>query len=101
MSVPDPASPARPPAIDIVVDGHRAALVEVSSSRALMYCTVALRPEQKVRVVLRGSGTVVRTQARVTLAKYEMPKEGPRYRVELAFEGDTSAIEKLVTEQPR
>jgi hypothetical protein len=101
MNASDPASPAPPPAIDIVVDGHRADLLEMSSSRALMYCTMTLRPEQKVRVVLRSNGSVVRAQARVTLAKYEMPKEGPRYRVELAFEGDTSAIEKLVTEQPR
>ncbi len=61
---------------------------------------MSLKPDQRVRVVLRANGTVLRASARVTTAKYEIPKEGPRYRVELAFEGDTSAIEKLVADRP-
>jgi len=73
----------------------------VSGSRALVLCAVSLKPDQRVRIVIRAHDTVLRTQARVTSAKYEMPKEGPRYRVELAFEGDTSAIEKLVAERQR
>ncbi len=99
MNAPQPSAPSGRPLIDLVVDGHRAEPVEVSGSRALVHCAVPLKPDQRVRVVLRALDTVVRTHARVTMAKYEMPKEGPRYRVELVFEGDTSAIEKLVAEQ--
>jgi hypothetical protein len=100
MNAPHPApGPARP-SIDFLVDGHRADLVEVSGSHALVHCAMSLKPDQRVRVVLRANGSVLRAQARVTAAKYEMPKEGPRYRVELAFEGDTSAIERFVTAGP-
>jgi hypothetical protein len=96
MNVPHPAPIPGRPSIDLVVDGHLADLVEVSGVKALVHCQMSLKPDQRVRVVLRSHGTVLRAQARVTAAKYEMPKEGPRYRVELAFEGDTDAIEKFV-----
>ena len=89
-------SPSPRPSIDLVVDGHRAELLEVSASHAVVYSQMALKPEQRVRIVLRANDTVLRTHARVTLAKYQMPKEGPRYRVELAFDGDTEALEKFV-----
>jgi len=100
MKAPHPAPAPGHPSIDFVVDGHRADLVEVSGSHALLHCSLSLKPDQRVRVVLKVDGTVIRAHARVTAAKFEMPKEGPRYRVELAFEGDTSAIEKLVAERP-
>jgi hypothetical protein len=96
MNVPQPLSSSGP-SIDVVVDGHRAELVEVSSTRALVHSVRTLKPEQRVRVVLRSNGgAVLRAQARVTSAKFEIPKEGPRYRVELAFEGDTEALEKFL-----
>lgn len=101
MNVPHPATASPRPHIDLVVDGHRTDLIEVSGLRALVHCTMSLKPDQRVRVVLRAQDTVLRTQARVITAKYEMPKDGPRYRVELAFEGDVSAIEKLVAEHPQ
>ncbi len=98
MSVPPP-QPTGQPDLEFVVDGHRADPIELSGERALVYCPVSLKPEQRVRVVLRTKGGVLRTQARVTFAKFEMPKEGARYRVELMFEGDSAAIGKLLTGQ--
>lgn len=87
---------AKHPSIDVVVDGHRATLAEVSASKALVYCEKQLKPEHRVRVVLRANGTVVRIRATVTSAKFEMPREGPRYRVELVFDGDTAGLEKIL-----
>jgi|CXWL01.1.fsa_nt_gi hypothetical protein len=98
MKAPPLTNPPARPSIDLVVDGHRADLVEVSGSHATVHCAMSLKPDQRVRVVLRGTSTVLRAHARVTAARFEMPKEGPRYCVELAFEGDTTAIEKLVQE---
>jgi hypothetical protein len=97
MNAPHPA-PIPRPSIDLVVDGHHADLVEVSGAKAVVHCAMSLKPDQRVRVVLRAQERVLRAQARVTAATYEMPKEGARYRVELMFEGDTAAVEKFVAD---
>jgi hypothetical protein len=96
MNVPRPSPIPHRPALDFAVDGHRADLVEVTGATAIVHCAMSLKPDQRVRVVLRAQDRVLRAQARVTAAKYEMPKEGARYRVELMFEGDTAAIEQFV-----
>lgn len=96
MNVPNPAPDSLRPSIEFLVDGHRAQPIEVSGTRALVHSELVLKPEQRVRVVLRANGVVLRAQARVTTAKFELPKEGARYRVELIFEGDTAAIEKFL-----
>ncbi len=96
MNAPQSTSAPKHPVIDVVVDGHRATLVEATTSRALVYCEKPLKPEHRVRVVLRADKTVVRMRAMVSSAKFEMPKEGPRYSVELVFEGDTDELGKLL-----
>ena len=83
------------PQFDLVVDGHRAQFVELSGEKAVVLSTMQLKPDQRVRVALRSSDEVVRTHARVESAKFEMPKEGARYRVVLQFE-DAAVIAKLL-----
>lgn len=66
----------------------------MSSERAVVHSSMQLKPDQRVRVALRIDGNVLRTHAKVASAKFEMPKEGARYRVELLFE-DAAAIAQV------
>ncbi len=71
-------------------------VIELSTVRALVVSEGVLKPDQRVRVAVRFEGQALRIAARVVAAKFEMPKEGPRYRGELSFEGDTSALAALL-----
>jgi hypothetical protein len=82
------------------VDGHHVTVLELSTVRALIISDSVLKPDQRVRVVLRADGETLRIAARVAAAQFEMPKEGPRYRGELTFEGDTSALGELLRSRP-
>ena len=81
--------------IDVRVDGHRAALVDVSTIGAQVISTVALKPNQRVRLVLADTQDTVRCTAVVTWAALEiLPQSGPRYRAGLEFlDANTAAVD--------
>jgi hypothetical protein len=81
--------------IDARVDGHWAALVDVSTIGAQIISTVALKPNQRVRVVLSDTQGAVRCTAVVTWASLESrPQSGPRYRAGLEFlDANTAALD--------
>ena len=81
--------------IDVRVNGHQAELVDVSTIGAQVIATVALKPNQRVRLVLSDTHGAVRCAAVVTWAALEIvPRGGPRYRAGLEFlDANTTALD--------
>ncbi len=82
-------------AVDVLVDGNQASLVDLSTVGAQVVSAIVLKPNQRVRVSLYDDHGTVRVRALVAWASFEMPPEtGPRYRVGLEFIGaDPRAVE--------
>lgn len=89
------APSARLADIEILLDGQRSLLAEYADGHAVVYSPVSVKVEQRVRILLRRQGEVVRTHARVESAWFEMPKDGPRYKVALSFDGDLSQVTRI------
>jgi len=87
--------------IDVRVDGHRAALVDVSTIGAQVISTVALKPNQRVRLVLADTHGAVRCHAVVIWASLEgLPQSGPRYRAGLEFlDANPAAVDAYCSRQ--
>lgn len=69
---------------EVVIDGNPAILVDVSTSGAQVLLPIAVRPGQRVRVLLGGS---LRTGANVVWAEFEMSHSPTvsRYRAGIEF----------------
>ena len=80
---------------DVRVDGHLADLVDVSTIGAQVISPVALKPNQRVRLVFADTHGAVRCHAVVTWASLErLPQSGPRYRAGLEFlDANTAAVD--------
>lgn len=87
--------------IDVRVDGHRAALVDVSTTGAQVISTVALKPNQRVRLVLADTHGAVRCHAVVIWASLEsLPQSGPCYRAGLQFlDANPAAVDAYCSRQ--
>jgi hypothetical protein len=71
---------------DILVDGNRGSLVNLSRAGGQLLTSSVLKPNQRVRVSLTDDAGTVRCVASVVWAAYEIPKgTNPRYRVGLEF----------------
>ena len=80
--------------VDAVVDGNTAVLIDLSVVGAQVVSGGGLKPNQRVRVVLSDEAGVVRFNATVAWAKFEMSGGGPRYRAGLDLvDADAAAIE--------
>ncbi len=88
-------SAARLADVELLIDGHRSVLSAYTEGHAVVFCPVSVKVEQRVRILLRRQGDIVRTHARVESAWFEMPKDGPRYKVELSFDGDLSEVTRI------
>jgi hypothetical protein len=72
--------------VEAVVDGNTVTLVNVSTFGAQVLSTAVLKPNQRVRVVFSDEAGVIRANATVAWASFEIPaKSGPRYRAGLEF----------------
>jgi hypothetical protein len=72
--------------VGAVVDGNAVTLVDISSHGAQVLSTAVLKPNQRVRVVISDESGVIRANATVAWASFEIPaKSGPRYRAGLEF----------------
>jgi hypothetical protein len=88
--------------IDVRVDDHRAALVDVSTIGAQVISPAALKPNRRVRLVLADTHGAVRCNAVVTWASLLeiLPQRGPRYRAGLEFlDADTAAVDAYCSRQ--
>lgn len=73
-------------ALEVQVDGARATLLDISTVGAKLLTSVAVRPNQRVRLSLQDKGETIRCSAAVVWASFEIPKDsGPRYRVGVDF----------------
>jgi hypothetical protein len=83
---------------DIMVDGNRGTLVDVSTLGLQLVTTAILKPNQRVRVSLTDDESTIRCSATVVWASFEIPKgSGPRYRAGLDFiEPDTVAVDGYI-----
>jgi hypothetical protein len=83
---------------DILVDGNRGSLVNLSRAGGQLLTSSILKPNQRVRVSLTDDAGTVRCIASVVWAKYEIPKgTSPRYRVGLEFiDPDGAALDGFI-----
>ena len=79
---------------EVQVDGASAEVIDLSVIGAQIVSTSALRPQQRVRITLADDGGVVRVNAAVAWASFEIPKSTPRYRAGVEFtDAQAAAIE--------
>ena len=84
--------------VDILVDGNPATLLDLSTSGAQVISPTILRPNQRVRVALTDDTRVLRFNASIAWAAFEIPRSGPQYRAGIEFvDADGAAIDAFCT----
>lgn len=83
--------------IDLLVDGNAAVLIDLSTLGAQVVSSGVLKPSQRVRFALSDEGAVLRFNASVAWASFEIPVQGgPRYRAGLEFvDADGGAVDAI------
>ena len=72
--------------VEVAVDGHPAALVDLSTVGAQVVSATVLKPNQRVRVIMGEGNTPLRCNGSIAWAAFEMPKGQPtRYRAGIDF----------------
>jgi hypothetical protein len=81
--------------LEVLVDGNPATLLDLSTCGAQVISPTILRPNQRVRMALSDDGGVLRFNATIAWAAFEIPRQiGPRYRAGIDFvDADPSAID--------
>jgi hypothetical protein len=78
--------------VGVLVDGHLASVVDLSTNGAQVVSATVLKPSQRVHVSLSDEQGVLRFNAAVAWASFEIPRNGgPRYRAGIAFLDANSA----------
>ena len=76
-----------------MIDGNPALLVDLSTIGAQVISQAVLRPNQRVRMTVGDEGGVVRFNAAVAWASFEIPTGTPRYRAGIEFtDADAGAM---------
>jgi len=83
---------------EILVDGNRGTLVDLSTHGAQLVTATVLKPNQRVRVSLADEDRPIRCSATVVWASFEIPTGStPRYRAALDFiEPDAGALDAFI-----
>ena len=83
---------------DILVDGSRATIIDLSTLSAQIVTASILKPNQRVRVAIVDDDTNIRGSATVVWASFEIPKgQSPHYRVGLdLIEPDVRAVDAYI-----
>ena len=81
--------------LEVLVDGNPATLLDLSTCGAQVISPTILRPNQRVRMALTDEGGVLRFNATIAWAAFEIPPQiGPQYRAGIDFvDADPSAID--------
>lgn len=87
-----------PDTSEMLVDGNRGTLVDLSTLGAQILTATVLKPNQRVRVSLADDAGTTRCSATVVWASFEIPKGmSPRYRAGLDFiEPDLQAFDAYI-----
>ncbi len=79
--------------VECLIDGNPAMLVDFSAVGAQVISPAVLRPNQRVRMTLADEGVVVRFNAAVAWASFEIPTGTPQYRAGIEFaDADAKAM---------
>jgi hypothetical protein len=83
--------------VDVLVDGNQAMLVDLSTVGAQVVSGTVLKPNQRVRMVLTDDSGLIRFNAAVAWASFEIPaNDGPRYRAGINFlDADGDAVDQF------
>jgi hypothetical protein len=83
---------------EILVDGNRGTLIDLSTRGAQLVTATVLKPNQRVRISLADEDRPIRCSATVVWASFEIPAGStPRYRAGLDFlEPDAGALEAFI-----
>ena len=83
---------------EILVDGNRGTLVDLSTLGAQLVTATVLKPNQRVRISLADEDRPIRCTAAVVWASFEIPAGStPRYRAGLDFiEPDAGALDAFI-----
>jgi hypothetical protein len=83
---------------EILVDGNRGTLIDLSTLGAQLVTATVLKPNQRVRISLAVEDRPIRCSATVIWASFEIPKGStPRYRAGLDFiEPDGGALDAFI-----
>jgi hypothetical protein len=83
--------------IEVLVDGNPAKLVDISTVGAQVISSVALKPNQRLRIALTDEHGDVRVRASVSWASFEITPGGPRYRAGVQFLDVNPGIEAYIS----
>ena len=85
--------------VEALVDGNPAAVVDLSTAGAQVVSPIVLKPNQRVRMTLSDDQGVLRFNASVAWASFEIPaSSGPRYRAGIEFlDASSVAIDAYAT----
>lgn len=84
-------------AVEVMIDGNPATLVDVSLVGAMVVSPTTLKPNQRIRLSLPDTSRPIRFGAGVAWSAFEIPKTGPRYRAGIEFyDPDTPAMERFI-----
>lgn len=88
---------------DILVDGNRGTIIDLSTLGVQLVTATILKPNQRVRVAIVDDDTNIRCGATVVWAFFEIPKgQNPRYRVGLDFiEPETKSLDAYIRRHKR
>ena len=83
--------------VEVLVDGNPATLVNLSTTGAQVVSITILKPNQRVRMAMTDPAGVVRFNATIVWAAYEIPsKTSSRYRAGVEFvDADPAAIDRF------
>lgn len=81
--------------VTVQVDGNQVKLIDLSTAGAQVVSPAILKPNQRVRVVLSDAVGVVRVNAAIAWASFEIPpKSSPQYRAGVDFlDADGAAVD--------
>ena len=79
--------------VEVLIDGNSATLVELSTCGAQVVSPTILKPNQRVRIVFNDEAGIMRVNASIAWASFEIPSAtGPRYRAGLDFVDADAAL---------
>ncbi len=82
--------------VEVSIDGHGAALVDLSIVGAHVISATILKPNQRVRVSIPDGRRQIRFSAAVAWASFELAKTGARYRAGIDFvDAEADAVQKF------
>src|SRR5262245_4325631 len=88
------------PGVELQLDGHPAAIIDLSTVGAQVVSPTVLRPNQKVRITVPSDDFVLRFRGAIAWATFELPKPpatAPQYRAGVEFtDGDAAALGKVI-----